>query len=66
MRRSDFWDRLAAVFGGTYVQSIANDQVLTQLGGRTISNALAEGEEVQVIWRAVCEQYGDRVPSKLR
>lgn len=66
MRRSDFWERLGQVFGSAYARSVANDQVLSSLGGRTINHALAEGVEVQVIWRAVCEQYSERVPAKLR
>ncbi|MBV1848546.1 DUF3046 domain-containing protein [Catellatospora tritici] len=66
MRRTDFWERLREVFGPVYATSVAKDQVLARLGGRTIDAALAEGEEVHVIWRAVCEQYSDRVPARLR
>jgi hypothetical protein len=66
MRRTDFWERLREVFGPAYASSVAADQVLPQLGGRTIDTALADGEEVHVIWRAVCDQYADRVPGRLR
>lgn len=66
MRRTDFWERLSETFGTAYARSVAADQILPQLGGRTIDGALADGYEPLAIWRAVCEEYGDRVPSRLR
>ncbi|MEV4200362.1 DUF3046 domain-containing protein [Micromonospora globbae] len=66
MRLTDFWARLEEAFGPGYAASIAADQVLSQLGGRTIAQALAAGEETQVVWRAVCAAYPDRVPARLR
>jgi Protein of unknown function (DUF3046) len=66
MRRTDFWERMGEVFGPAYANSVAKDQVLPQLGGRTIQAALADGVDVQTIWRAVVAQYGDRVPPRLR
>ncbi|SIR44298.1 DUF3046 domain-containing protein [Micromonospora avicenniae] len=66
MRLTDFWARLEEAFGPGYAASIAHDQVLAQLGGRTIEQALAEGEETHVVWRAVCAAYPDRVPARLR
>lgn len=66
MRLTDFWTRLEQVFGPAYAASIASDQVLPQLGGRTIEQALAAGEETAVVWRAVCAAYPDRVPARLR
>ncbi|HEX5597716.1 MAG TPA: DUF3046 domain-containing protein [Micromonosporaceae bacterium] len=66
MRLTDFWTRLEQVFGPGYARSIAADQVLSQLGGRTIEQALDEGEQTAVVWRAVCAAYPDRVPTQLR
>lgn len=66
MRQTDFWERMGEVFGPAYARSVAKDQVLSQLGGRTILKALADGMDVQSIWRAVCSQYDDRVPARLR
>ena len=66
MRLTDFWTRLERVFGPGYAQSVAADQVLPQLGGRTIAQALAAGEQTVVVWRAVCAAYPDRVPATLR
>ncbi|OZV79293.1 hypothetical protein CA850_18000 [Micromonospora echinospora] len=66
MRLTDFWSRLEEAFGPGYAGSIARDQVLAQLGGRTIEEALASGEQTHVVWRAVCAAYPDRVPARLR
>lgn len=66
MRLTDFWDRLEQTFGAAYARSVAADQVLSELGGRTINEALAQGEEAAVVWRAVCAAYPDRVPARLR
>ena len=54
MRLTDFWARMERRFGPAYVASYAADQVLAQLGGRTVVQALEAGEDVQVVWRAVC------------
>ncbi|TDC33733.1 DUF3046 domain-containing protein [Micromonospora sp. KC213] len=66
MRLTDFWARLEQAFGAGYAASIASDQVLSELGGRTITQALAEGEQTHVVWRAVVAAYPDRVPARLR
>jgi hypothetical protein len=63
---SDFWQRLELVFGSAYAASVANDQVLSQLGGRTIAEALAAGEKAADVWRAVVATYPERVPARLR
>ena len=42
-------------FGAAYAESYAADQVLSQLGGRTVREALAEGDDVKQVWRAVCD-----------
>ncbi|SCE74683.1 Protein of unknown function [Micromonospora coriariae] len=66
MRLTDFWARLEEAFGPGYAASIARDQVLSELDGRTIEQALASGEQTHVVWRAVCAAYPDRVPARLR
>jgi Protein of unknown function (DUF3046) len=55
---------MRAQFGETYADSVAKDQVLAALGDRTVNQALADGEEVKVVWRAVCENFD--VPERLR
>lgn len=41
--------------GPGYAESWARDQVLSQLDGRTVMQALAEGEDTKKVWRAVCD-----------
>jgi len=64
VRLTAFWERMRAQFGETYAESVAKDHVLAPLGGRTVSEALADGEDVKIVWRAVCEVF--RVPERLR
>jgi hypothetical protein len=66
VRLTDFWARLEQVFGPLYAASVAEDQVLSQLGGRTIRQALRDGEPTVTVWRAVVAAYPERVPGKLR
>ena len=51
-------------FGDVYADSVAKDQVLGDLGSRTVNQALADGEDVKTVWRAVCEVF--RVPERQR
>ena len=66
MRLTDLWERLEQTFGSAYAQSVARDQVLPQLDGRTIDQALAAGAETAQVWRAVVAADPDRVPKRLR
>ena len=66
VRLTDFWARLEQVFGPEYAPSVASDQVLSQLNGRTIKEALAQGEQTATVWRAVVAAYPERVPNRLR
>jgi hypothetical protein len=64
MRLTEFWRRMDARFGAGYSRSIASDQVLPQLGGRTVDQALGTGTDAKTVWRAVCEAFD--VPARLR
>ncbi len=64
MRLTAFWEKMRAQFGEAYADSVAKDQVLAGLGSRTVNQALADGEDVKAVWRAVCEAF--RVPERLR
>jgi hypothetical protein len=64
VRLTVFWDRMAEFFGESYAESVAKDHVLSNLGGRTVNRALADGEDTKVVWRAVCEAFN--VPDTLR
>ena len=64
VRLTEFWERMNAQFGEMYAQSVAKDQVLAQLGDRTVSQALADGQDAKAVWRAVAEAFD--VPARLR
>jgi len=64
VRLTVFWDRMNSQFGEDYAASVAKDYVLADIGGRTISQALADGEDTKLIWKAVCEAFD--VPASLR
>lgn len=55
---------MRAQFGETYADSVAKDHVLASLGDRTVNQALADGQDVKVIWRAVCDAF--RLPDRVR
>ncbi len=55
VRLTEFWKRMENSFGASYARSYAADQVLSTLGGRTVERALADGDDVKAVWRAVCE-----------
>lgn len=65
MKQSDFWDRMNETFGAAYARSVAADLTLGQLGGRTIDQALAEGENAKAVWMAVCRAWPERIPARL-
>jgi hypothetical protein len=66
VRLTDFWTRLEEAFGSAYARSLAADHAFADLGGRTIDEAIAQGEEAATVWRAVVASYPDRVPVRLR
>ena len=55
---------MRAQFGDVYAQSVAKDYVFAGLGDRTVERALADGEDVKVVWRAVCDTFN--VPENQR
>jgi hypothetical protein len=59
-----FWERMRDQFGETYADSVAQDYVLSNLGGRTVNKALADGEDAKTVWRAVCDTFN--VSDRLR
>jgi hypothetical protein len=66
VRLTDFWARMEQAFGPAYARSVAADHTFADLGGRTIDEAIAQGEEAATVWRAVVAAYPDRVPVRLR
>ncbi|MFD0558774.1 DUF3046 family protein [Stackebrandtia endophytica] len=65
MRLTDFWGNMRETFGEAYASSVAEDQVLPQLGGRTVNQALRD-TDTKHVWIAVCQAYGERVPARIR
>jgi hypothetical protein len=61
---TDFWERMRRSFGEAYADSLARDHVLAGLGGRTVEQALGDGEDAKVVWRAVCTEL--EVPARER
>lgn len=53
MKHSQFWERMEFHLGSSYASVWADQQVLAELGGRTVSEALAAGTEPKIVWRAV-------------
>lgn len=54
MRLTVFWQRMAEHFGPAYADSFAHDHVMSELGGRTVNQALEDGWDAKDVWRAVC------------
>jgi hypothetical protein len=48
---------MEAQFGPAYATSVARDQVIGKLGGRSVNEALEAGEDPKAVWRAVCEHF---------
>ncbi len=55
---------MRAQFGESYAESVAKDFVIAGLGSRTVNQALADGEDVKIVWRAVCDAF--RLPDRVR
>ncbi|RYE76539.1 MAG: DUF3046 domain-containing protein [Myxococcales bacterium] len=53
MRHTEFWRRMEDALGGAYARTWAETQSLAELGGRTVSEALASGDSPKTVWRAV-------------
>jgi Protein of unknown function (DUF3046) len=64
VRLTEFWAKMRAQFGDAYAESVAKDYVLAGLGSRTVTQALADGVDTKVVWRAVCEAF--RIPERKR
>lgn len=53
MRHTEFWRRMDEVLGAGYARTWASRHVITELGGRTAEEALADGLSPKEVWRAV-------------
>ncbi len=49
---------------GPHAESLASDHVFSELGNRTVRQALAEGAAAKDVWRSVCD--GMQIPAARR
>ena len=64
MRHTEFWVRMEEALGAGYARSWSQLQVLTELDGRTVDEALAAGVPPKTVWRAVWEHL--QLPARER
>jgi len=55
VRHTELWARLEAALGSGYYRHWASTQVLADLDGRTVTEALADGMSAKSVWAAVRE-----------
>ncbi|MGH3386040.1 MAG: DUF3046 domain-containing protein [Nocardioidaceae bacterium] len=53
MRHTELWTRMEHHLGPAYARTWSREQVLAGLDGRTVDEALSEGEPAKTVWRAV-------------
>ena len=53
MRHTEFWARMDAALGKDYARSWADQYVMSELDGRTASEALDAGVPPKRVWAAV-------------
>ena len=57
MRISDLRERITLSFGQTWAPSFSSDIAISELGSKTVNEALSAGLEPDVIWKAVCKAH---------
>jgi len=57
MRISDLRNRIELSFGPEWAPSFSKDIAISELGSKTVDEALAAGVEAADIWRAVCNAH---------
>lgn len=58
VRHTEFWERMDSALGPSYARTWAREHVISDLGERTVEQALAAGEQPKVVWRAVWSILG--------
>jgi len=56
MREAELWARMEEVLGASYAHAWADLVVMSDLGGRCVTEAIAAGINFKTIWRAVWAQ----------
>ncbi len=57
MRLTYFRELMETEFGVARAAAVARDHVFSELGGRTVEEALESGFDPRVVWKAVCDAY---------
>ena len=57
VRLTQFRDLMTDEFGAARAAAVSRDHVFTELGGRTVEQALEAGIDPRKVWRAVCDVY---------
>jgi hypothetical protein len=57
MRLTEFHELVTSRFGVAYGASVLADHVLTDLGGRTATQAIEDGVDPRDVWRALCIDF---------
>jgi hypothetical protein len=58
MRHTEFWARMEQALGAAYARTWAQQQVISDLGDRTVTEALDAGEPPKRVWHAVWQRLG--------
>ena len=64
MRRSEFRERAAYIFGDELARTYARELVLVHLGMRSSDQAIEDGVPVAQVWHALCDEMD--VPMHMR
>ncbi|HZA15816.1 MAG: DUF3046 domain-containing protein [Actinomycetota bacterium] len=64
MRITHFRQRMDEEFGPVRAAALAHDHVFTELGGRTVDEALEAGIDTKQVWAVVCTAFD--VPEERR
>jgi hypothetical protein len=57
LRISDLRERITLSFGDSWAASFSSDIAISELGSKSVNEALAAGFEPDVIWKAVCKAH---------
>ena len=57
MRISDLRERIMLSFGESWAPSFSSDIAISELGSKSVNEALIAGFEPDVIWKAVCKAH---------
>jgi hypothetical protein len=57
MRISDLRERIELSFGTAWAPSFSKDIAISELGSRSVDEALRDGYEPHEIWKALCRAH---------